>query len=665
MRELFDFPNEILFAIVRYCSMEMLSSLARTSTQGRNLVNDEAFWQRRISQDLTKSPTLRPGQLFKNFYEVAYDFKQRDYSTHRPLLDDNNYKSYLTRLIVDGHLSDEVLDHSLDAYLVSACIMGLEVWAEELLNKGANVNLVYCSQSPLMLAAGRGHAHMIRLLVTKGGDINYFPQSEYDRSLTLFHAALIAPGPEAFLAAVNISNALKKPIKVLPPLYKMVICNDQEKLIERLKQCPNLERFDLGGLTILGWSIILNRLEIFKALRSAGASLKNVASYEHVSELGYSFFGSAHALSLAVQWRRTAILSLLLSSGLRLDSFRCGFRGSYFHPKSRSLLELATELNYAEGVSILLQYPGCDGKEASVVLAASLGYFEVLKILLSALDHAAIRSISQDEEPKSLRVAEETPIGVAAKNGHTRCIGLLLKCGANPNAISIHTNTHFPRGSDASHPLSFVETKSFSPLMNAIKHLLSLRLLDENTVRLAKTIASSTGPGFFKDVEYLIRKERDNFLRVREFGVESYSVTKKSSVLSRQALANIDWLLKAGADVNYVDQGGETALDLLIRALHKSDNHFTQNHTKLIWNALALLLMEGAVLKNEQLFTLLRAGVVSLRTIKFLDKVSAVDWLGTDTEGRSLICVVKEMCKEDVVEYVLAKSEEATQIKLS
>ena len=79
--------------------------------------------------------------------------------------------------------------------------------ATALLDRGADVNKAGCGTSPLHIAVGVGHNDMIRLLISRGADINYITKGYHDA--TALHIAMEWNKPETVELLISLGADTK------------------------------------------------------------------------------------------------------------------------------------------------------------------------------------------------------------------------------------------------------------------------------------------------------------------------------------------------------------------------------------------------------------------------------------------------------------------------
>jgi ankyrin repeat protein len=608
---------------------------------------------------MNQHPKLRPGQSYKNYYEINYDFKVSPHSSHEPLCDDSNYKSFLTKPLVGVNEDDYgFARYSLDAYLESACILGAEIWVDQLIGMGASTNKLVNGRSMLMLAAEYGQLHLIELLVNKGCDINLRSQEEFRTKITLFHSALIAPEPSKCLKIIFdciIKNSLK--IQVMPLMHYLVARNKRTSLKKAVERREQLNARDSGGLTAVGWAIILDRIECLKVLNDAGASLDDVADFNFVNYGAHLFTGDAHGLILAIEWQNTRSLIFILESGIKPNNVFALNPDHDSECRYITPLELAVMKNYSDGVALLLKFGASTGFSGAFCKAASLGYLKILMLMAKVARDVNIAHKVSKKERKSSEILEDTPLALAAENGHTECIGFLLSINSNPNRYSRHETSYFPSYTGKEHPSASTEINIFSPLINAVRYLLSLCTVHVSASRSIKTVIKSSC--FFENVEYYRKRDARNEQIRLEFGGDHYKPLDKNNVLSLDARRNIVFLLHKGADVNHSDEQGNTALSILISAVRNENNAIKKNHNKLILAAIVLLIKKGAIMPAGQLHLLLKRGHANLECVRVFVEIGLVKISAVDDAGNTLLAIAKSQGDKDIMDYLAEKELEA------
>lgn len=629
-------PNEILFKLTEWNTTQSLGRLAQTCSLWNIIVNtdkDEYQWKKRVFQELTKQPKLKHRESFKDYYKNIYDDK--NYSS---------YKNYLTKPIEEyveegeNALIDNSTKYSLEAYLITACGTGVEVWAEKLIKLGANPNRIVGCRNPLQEATVNGHLHIIELLMSHGANINFFDEIT---NQTVFHAALDSPFPEGCLKKIlNYEN--HKEVMVLPPLHIAVILNDLELIKKLFDEQIDLDELDSRELSPLGWAIILGRTKCVEILIEEGASLENVADASH-ERCAHGTFGSVSALRLAIGNKQELSLKLILKNGENPNvtwEDRDLEEDRIFTP-----IEFAVDQNFPEGLKLLLQYGAKRGFNEAFCKAASGGYLECLKILSNKNVDTNYTKCSKTEGHKNSSIHKDRPLTLAAKYGHTACVSFLLSIGANPNLTTSYQYSQFGK--------NVRNVENISALHEAVKHLVSVGVLSSSSGRL------SDGSDYFENKNTKVKLE---------FGQENFDPLDINNVLSYQAILSLELLLKHGAKVNFVDSEKKSALSILISGIRKEKDIIDINRNKMIICALDVLFKYNVdpniviqiydyALKKTESFSPLQYALKleNLSLIKTLVEKGNVNINAQDSEGNTQLQIASKKENSEIIEYLNEK----------
>lgn len=250
--------NELISDLSLFCSVEAVGRMMQTCQFFNLLLRDDFIWKRRIKTELTSVPQLVFGKSHRENYEIMYDFMMRnDVGPFCPNTDDSNYKSFIIGRTTESRDPETVF--SLESFLISASILGAEIWVEKLIALGANLNITYYSCTPLMFVVDRNHFHLFELLIMHGADINLYyrdPDLEpgYCTVKTVYHCALLSNQPVKWfntIFRVLRQKKLKINGKLLPIVNYFILTNNLGELRKALASHGAHSRVDIAGFTPL------------------------------------------------------------------------------------------------------------------------------------------------------------------------------------------------------------------------------------------------------------------------------------------------------------------------------------------------------------------------------------------------------------------------------
>ncbi|CAB1336564.1 unnamed protein product [Coregonus sp. 'balchen'] len=330
-----------------------------------------------------------------------------------------------------------------------ACYTGQEAVANELVNHGANVNQPNRSgytplhlaaskegKSPLHMAAIHGRFTRSQILIQNGGEIDSV--DKYGN--TPLHVA--AKYGHELLISTLMTNG---------QLYSIVSSMSKEHVLSAGFDINIPDNF---GRTCLHAAASGGNVECLNMLLSSGTDLnqrdKSGSCLEHlldngadpslVNSKGYSavHYAASHGnkqnLELADNGHWQA-LRVLTETAAYVD---------VQDASGRSVLYLASQRGYARCVEVLLaQGASCLLNEnrhmwTPLHVAAANGHTECLQMLVDSGEEADLTNITDTQE--------QTPLMLAILGGHTDCVHLLLEKGAWPDAKDKRGSTALHRG---------------------------------------------------------------------------------------------------------------------------------------------------------------------------------------------------------------------------
>lgn len=310
---------------------------------------------------------------------------------------------------------------------------------------GVNVRTRRSGSTPALLAAAKGHADILQMLVNHGSDISIPDNSGF----TPVHCAVhLGDAGTARFLIEHESKYLILDEDCFAAMYGNTRCDGKVEIVKFLPHAKAiLEAKDDDGWTPLMYACAQQRADVVELLLDAGADLATKTSTARTP------------LHVASEEGVTAIVNLLVSTGADTnatdsDGWSAAFwaaaeghadtvrllvdAGANIHGKDK---DKSTILHYAafhgfEAIIQLLLRQMIDVNAANSVgatalhIAAEKGYLSVSKLLL--------------ENGAALEAKNEqgcTPLMLAAKNGRTEVVELCLESGADINAVDLSGHT--------------------------------------------------------------------------------------------------------------------------------------------------------------------------------------------------------------------------------
>ena len=257
-----------------------------------------------------------------------------------------------------------------------------------LLEKGADVNAQdKCRKTPIHLAARNGNVEMFKLLLEKGADVN--AQDEYD--FTPLHIAILYNHYKAAETLIELGADIEAQDKDgMTPLLIAAKYGNVEMFKLLLEKGANIDAL-ANNMTPLHFAIENNHDLAAEELIRLGANIEATNKIEMTP------------LFIAIQKGHTQTVITLIELGANVDAV---------DKLGRSPLRIATEKGYAEIVELLLKKGvNVDAQDISgntaLHIAAKKGNAEIFQVLLNGKANIEI-----------LNKKGENPLQVAINNGH-------------------------------------------------------------------------------------------------------------------------------------------------------------------------------------------------------------------------------------------------------
>lgn len=459
MNNLDELSDEIALHLIKFIPIASIGHLAAISKRWQRLTNDGSIWKNRILKELTKNPVLAPGQTYKEYYQAIYQGKYVNKKYNWCITHTTPYfKIYLQRQAKEAlpqfpvniqkeetlSLEDESDSQSISGdddyysnmtnvnFLGGACRLGTEVWAEQLIKIGTEINFGH-----LQAAIDNGNFEIIALIIRNipNNELNnqwhdthgHYYKPRYERNVSVFHYAVES---DHYKTALPLLFEDPTRITVLPELHTAAACGNVARLNELLQADANVNQKDCGKCTPLWWAIVCGHLDCVKFLLSNNAKVNDISVGKHRS-----------ALMVAIWRKNMGCLQLLLDKKayIKETTFE-----SNFHPVPLTALHLAAEYDFVEGLQLLVNYGFKLDKFSHnftpLHSAAKAGSKTSVELLIQlGMDVNQKRQwIALDEDYKDDTYTNATPLFLAAQNKHFECIELLLNAGADPDLLNEH-----------------------------------------------------------------------------------------------------------------------------------------------------------------------------------------------------------------------------------
>lgn len=377
---------------------------------------------------------------------------------------------------------------------------------------------------------------------------------------------------------------------------------DWQRVREALKQQLDVNAVQVDGMTALHWAAFHDESEIAKRLLAAGANAKaenrygvaplSLACTNGNSELVRSLLeagadpntalrGGETALLTAARTGRVGPVRALLDAGAKVDAKE---------RNGQTALMWAAAEGHAEVVELLIK-SGANVRArlksgfTPLLFAAREGRIEVVRTLLKA-GADANESIETEKGGGRAPVNGTSALLLAVENAHFELAVVLLKAGANPNdqrsgftPLHVLTWVRKPNRGDSDDGQPPPTGSGNVTSLQFVRELVS-RGADVNT-RLTKGDSgrgklSMTGATPFlmasktADLPYLrllVELKADPSLPNKDgctplmaaAGIGTLAPTEEAGT-ELECLATVEYLLSLGAEINTVDQNGETAM---------------------------------------------------------------------------------------------------------
>jgi ankyrin repeat protein len=300
----------------------------------------------------------------------------------------------------------------------------------EYLNKSVDPNLLkFGWQSPLCLAANKGHKEIAELLIAHGADINRGLEDENGTNALLEAAinkhqdlveSLIAQGAKFGIHFAALQGNIES--------VRLFMQNENFQI--------NSERCSINpfhSMTALALASMGGHQNVVELLLDSGANIEgnNASSSLRITPL-YK----------AVTYNQSKTVELLIDRGASINLSRALYQATYQNNLEivRLLISKGGDVNYQDSTT-----------DPPLYIAAEKGYIEITKLLVS--HNANVNAIGY--------FTKKSPLHLAAEHGHLTIATILIANGAdvNKNSGSIVPVT----------PLDYAENSGYTKLITLLK----------------------------------------------------------------------------------------------------------------------------------------------------------------------------------------------------
>ncbi len=412
------------------------------------------------------------------------------------------------------------------------------------------------------------------------------------------------------------------------PLANAAEKADWPRVRDLLKQQPNVNAAQADGMTALHWAAYHDDTQSAQRLLAAGANAKTENRYgiaplslvctngnaelvrallKAGADANTTVRGGETVLMTAARVGRVEPVQALLEAGARVEST---------DRKAQSALMWAAAEGHADVVAVLLK-AGANPRArlksgfTPLLFAAREGRIDVVRRLLKA-------GVDPNEAIETETGGGRAPVNgtsallLAVENAHFELAAVLLQAGAKPNDqrsgfTPLHALTWVrkPNRGDSDDgqppPTGSGNMTSMQFVRELVRHGADINTrLEKGSSGRGKL--SLTGASAFlmasktADVEYLrllVELKADPSLTNKDgstplmaaAGIGTLAPTEEAGT-EPEALASVEYLLKLGANVNHVDQNGETAMHgAAYKSLPLMVKLLTDNGAKIaVWN---------------------------------------------------------------------------------
>ncbi len=548
-----------------------------------------------------------------------------------------------TMLIAQGADINATNPHK-DTSLTYAAQHGDKDIAELLLKSGANIDhMNYSGNTPLMIAASNGHKEVVELLLAKGADFT-IKNATNETALELAKTQEIKEILEKAFLTLGLIIAIKN--NDLNAATQFIAKGVYINLTNRDKETPLIHAAKYGrkGMT----ELLLNNGALINAADFLGNTPLMIAARNGDKEIvklllekGANFTvknaDNKTASDLAktqeikeILERFTYPYSFVLFNAIRsndlkfvAESIEQGADVNFITQSKNTPLMLAAQNGHKEIVELLLKNgaklaaKNADNKTASD-LAKTQEIKEMLekatqtaKLLIAVKINnlqAANESIKQGADVNAIDQNKNTPLMIAAQNGHTEMVQILLKSKAKFTAKNAHNKTASDLAKTQetkeilerfTYPYSFVlftaiRSNDLKFAAESIEKGADVNTIDQNKNTPLMVAAQN---GKTEMVQILLAKGANNFTAKNSDNKTASDLAKTpeikelietSKLFEAAKTNNLEDAAESianGADVNTITQHGDTALMYAAGCNHKE--------------VVALLLKHGAKVNGK------------------------------------------------------------------
>lgn len=561
-------PDEILLYLFALLSSKSISNINLLSSVYYELLNKDLAWKIRVNQQLS-SRTELPEDMenWKAYYQYIF-FNLKPFENSDEAEKTYSFKDY-NNALEENKLTPETAMNSLS----TAVRYDADIWAHNLIKHDAKPNI------DIIKSAIKNNAVYCieRFLKQNLIDLNQ-ESSEIETPTYLHYAVHYATDKMVLAKMLDYAYANRSTLSILTRLHLSAATGNLKELENTLALTKDINERDKGYCTALWWALVCGQVECSQLLIKAGAALTTISiNFTIAGGPAYPSHLNLHtALTTAIWSKNLACLRLVLqyqSIDINLEQLTHKFI---------TPLKLLIKADFIEGFKYLanqidtITYQ----KNGYTILHAVVQYdsLKILKFLLEKSKDIINHLFISDEtyERGDRYIVTYSPLMYALFYRHLKAAKLLLESGAD--AAQLGRFICFDRN-DSNKPCSDHFLIPLEELFKSKADLCDLGI--ENVVNLTKLLLDNvplkqkrTDNKFniFYTKNYLQGKAVMDWVR--------YSKDEYNLILETMTLKIIEILIQYGADINYTDEDGNTALSLAEEAKNEAIKQFILKHSK-------------------------------------------------------------------------------------